>query len=77
MKEIKIKIPDKCGKSCICFEEASTDRKTTYSICRAFNRVLTLKVNDFGTVMSIERCEECQHFLEELSPKNTTEGESK
>lgn len=75
MKEIKIKIPDRCGEGCLCLEKAESNIKKTYYICRAFNRVLTISIDMLGNVRSINRCEECQRSLEELLPKNATEGE--
>lgn len=67
MKEIIIKIPDKCGERCICFEKTETNRHTTYYICRAFDKVLHCRKDMLGNILSIERCKECRHTSDSLA----------
>ena len=66
MKKIIIKIPDKCGSKCICFEKIKTDRNKEYHICKAFDKILTFVIDGFGNVVATERCDECQRAINDL-----------
>ena len=57
MKEIKIKIPDKCGTECPCFREAVTKDANGVSLCLAFDRILA------AGYTGAYRCEECEEAL--------------
>ena len=65
MKKIEIKIPDKCGRECICFDTASKNNGSMYFICRAFNRVLESCEMYATSQTEIERCLECKEALQE------------